>query len=327
MSHPADDASSVSGDAHGALRPLPTAESNTARLAERARRDLAALAHPAAAWVRPALHASGQHVFDVLIVGAGQSGLIIGLALKREGVCNVLLLDRNQAGYEGPWETFARMAVLRSPKAVVGAELGIPSLSVRTWFEARYGAEAWERITWIPRQPGLYIHADSACEQVDWTGDAIAVTTKRDRFVFDFVISATGVSFDLGLRPELNGIIEYIALWSDRFVPEPREAHAELGKLPYLGKSYEFLEKLPGAAPWLGHIYAFNFSAMASMGPVAAGISGHRYSVPRVVRGITESLFLEQADTILPDLRGFAEPEIDPSAAAMFSSGAAGFGS
>jgi len=54
MSHPAD-ASSVSGDAHGALRPLPTAESDTARLAERARRDLAALAHPAAAWVRPAL--------------------------------------------------------------------------------------------------------------------------------------------------------------------------------------------------------------------------------------------------------------------------------
>jgi hypothetical protein len=117
MSHPADDASAVSGDAHGALRPLPTAESDTGRLAERARRDLAALAHPAAAWVRPALHASGQHVFDVVIVGAGRSGLIIGLALKRKGVCNVLLLDRNPTGYEGPWETFARMAVLRSPRS------------------------------------------------------------------------------------------------------------------------------------------------------------------------------------------------------------------
>jgi cation diffusion facilitator CzcD-associated flavoprotein CzcO len=63
----------------------------------------------------------------------------------------VLLLDRNPAGYEGPWETFARMAVLRTPKAVVGSELGIPSLSVRAWFEARYGEEAWDRITWIPR--------------------------------------------------------------------------------------------------------------------------------------------------------------------------------
>ena len=43
------------------------------------------------------------------------------------------------------------MAVLRTPKALVGAELGIPNLSVRAWFEARYGAEAWERITWLPR--------------------------------------------------------------------------------------------------------------------------------------------------------------------------------
>jgi hypothetical protein len=108
------------------------------------------------------------------------------------------------------------------------------------------------------------------------------------------VIGATGVSFDLRLRPELNGIVEDIALWSDRFVPEPHEAHTELGKLPYLGKSYEFLEKLPGAAPWLGHIYAFNFSAMASMGPVAAGISAHRYSIPRLDREIARSARLRR---------------------------------
>lgn len=489
-------------DPHLSLRPRPTAEADLARLALQARRDLAALAHPAGAWVRPISHASGQHVFDVVIVGAGQSGLAIGLALKREGVGNVLLLDRSPAGYEGPWETFARMAVLRTPKALVGAELGIPSLSVRAWFEVRYGAEAWERIIWIPRhdwmrylrwyrgiadldirndtsvvgiepagaalalrtigpsgcdtvlarrivlatgqdgggawtvpaivvralpphtyahsngpiafgrfvgkrigilghggsafdaaltalregaarvdicfrrpllpvvnphrwlgfsaifahypelsdsirwniarhfdlhdqpppphtfdharrQPGLYVHADSVWEKVDRTSDTITVTTRRDRFSFDFVICATGLRFDLALRPELDGIVDDIALWSDRFVPEADEAHPELGKLPYLGKSYEFLEKSPGATPWLSRIYAFNFSAMASMGPVSTGISGHRYAIPRIVRGITESLFLEQADTLLPNLRGFAEPELDPSAAAMFSSIAA----
>ena len=74
-----------------------------------------AFAHPVAACVRPATHGSGRHGFDVVIVGARQSGLTIGLALKREGVRNVLLLDRNPPGYEGPWETFARMAVLRTP--------------------------------------------------------------------------------------------------------------------------------------------------------------------------------------------------------------------
>jgi FAD-dependent urate hydroxylase len=95
------------------------------------------------------------------------------------------------------------------------------------------------------RQPGLYVHPDSAWEDVDWTGDRVVVTTKRDRFIFDFVISATGVSFDLALRPELDGIVDDIALWSDRFVPEPHEAHPQLGKLPYLGKRYEFPRRCP----------------------------------------------------------------------------------
>src|SRR5271170_8234136 len=139
-------------DVHLSLRPLPSAEEALARLTEKARQDLALLAHPAADWVRPVADAAGRDVRDVIIVGAGQAGLIVGLALKRDGVRNVVLLDRNPAGYEGPWDTFARMTVLRTPKALVGAELGIPSLSTRAWFEAVYGAEAWDKITWIPRR-------------------------------------------------------------------------------------------------------------------------------------------------------------------------------
>ena len=64
---------------------------------------------------------------------------------------------------------------------------------------------------------------------------------------------------------------------------------------------------------------------MASMGPVSIGISGHRYAIPRLVRGITERLFLEQTDTLLAELRGFAEPELEPCAATMFGPVAAGF--
>ena len=79
------------------------------------------------------------------------------------------------------------------------------------------------------------------------------------------------------------------------------------------------LEKRPGGAPWLSHIYAFNFSGFVSMGPVATSITGHRFGVPRLVRGITRSLFLEQADAVLPSLHGFAEPEIDLNAAMMHS--------
>ena len=55
------------------------------------------------------------------------------------------------------------------------------------------------------------------------------------------------------------------------------------------------------------------------MGPVATSITGHRYGVPRLVRSITSSLFLEQADAVLPSLHAFAEPEINPDAATMYS--------
>jgi hypothetical protein len=58
---------------------------------------------------------------------------------------------------------------------------------------------------------------------------------------------------------------------------------------------------------------------MASMGPVSTSITGHRFGVPRVVRGVSRSLFLEQEDGLLASLRSFAEPEIDPAAAAMYS--------
>jgi cation diffusion facilitator CzcD-associated flavoprotein CzcO len=485
-------------DIHTSLTPLTTAEANLVRLAEQAHRDLDALAHPAAAWLRPVAGPGGEPVAEVVIVGAGQAGLIVGLALNREGVRKIVLLDRNPSGCEGPWETFARMEVLRTPKTLVGAELNIPSLSVRSWFEARYGTEAWQKITWIPRrdwmaylrwyrtiagldirnevevagiapagdllavkteaaarcdtllarrvviatghdgggswsvpeiitaalppqayahsngpidfgalvgkrvgvlghggsafdaglaalhngaasvdlcfrrallpvvnphrwlefsgflahyrelddrtrwnvgrhfdvedqppprhtferaraEPRLQVHRDSAWRTVAWTGTKIEVTTDRDRFAFDFVIAATGVRNDLSRRPELTGIADLIATWSDRFTPPPEEVHPELAKLPYLGTHFEFLEKVPSTAPFLAHIYAFNFSAMVSMGPVSTSITGHRYGVPRLVRGVTRSLYLEQEDGLLASLRGFIEPEIDPDAAAMFS--------
>jgi hypothetical protein len=38
------------------------------------------------------------------------------------------------------------MEVLRTPKTLVGTELNIRAWG-RAWFEARYGAEAWETIT------------------------------------------------------------------------------------------------------------------------------------------------------------------------------------
>jgi len=120
-------------------------------LAERARFELDCVNYPAREWVQPRSLA-GEPVLDVAIVGGGQNGLAVAFRLLRERVTNIRVLDRSPAGLAGPWKTFARMHTLRTPKHVSGPELGIGALSVRAWFEAKYGAEAWASLGKIPRQ-------------------------------------------------------------------------------------------------------------------------------------------------------------------------------
>ena len=119
-------------------------------LATEARHDLDALKHPTRRWLPSPDGPDGVQIDDVILVGGGQSGTIAAAALRREGVDNVVILERSAPGNEGPWSTFARMAELRTPKELVGSELGIPSLSVRRWFEATHGSAAWEAIERIP---------------------------------------------------------------------------------------------------------------------------------------------------------------------------------
>ncbi|ANF96313.1 FAD/NAD(P)-binding protein [Paenibacillus bovis] len=119
-------------------------------LNERVQQDLAYLAYGGADWVRPVHHPEG-HVYDVIIIGGGQSGLGAAFGLLRERISNILVLDENPAGFEGPWQTYARMVTLRTPKHLTSIDLGIPSLTFRSWWEAQHGAEGWEQVDKIPR--------------------------------------------------------------------------------------------------------------------------------------------------------------------------------
>ena len=68
------------------------------------------------------------------------------MALARDGVRNMRIIDRAPRGREGPWGTYARMEILRSPKHLTGPDLGFPALTFRAWYEAQHGAEGWERL-------------------------------------------------------------------------------------------------------------------------------------------------------------------------------------
>ena len=461
-------------------------------LAARLRHELDMLAYPAAPWVKPCEHASGRRVLDVLIVGGGQSGLAIAAGLRREGITNILCLDRSPAGYEGPWETFARMGTLRTPKFLVGTELGYPSLSIQSYYVARFGQDAWDAIDRVPRthwmdylrwyrqvlglpvqndttvlsigrvqdgvitveaevrgkpdqfharrivlatgydgcgewripaeiasavDPARVFHSNGpvdfqvmrgkcvgvlghgasafdnaaralaeGAERVDlcfrrkqlplinphrwiefvgflkhfpdlsdrtrwqvnlhfkkidqpparwgfaeahsydrfamhagcpWlkleqTADgAIVVETPKTRMTFDYLICATGSALDFGMRPELALFRDEILPWRDVFTPAPEEAHPTLGFFPYLGRGYEFRSRPGGDAETLRRIHAFNFSGIVSMGPHSTSVSGHKYSVPRVLRGLTRSIMLEQEGALVPDLMAYDESDLD----------------
>jgi cation diffusion facilitator CzcD-associated flavoprotein CzcO len=116
----------------------------------RVRRDLEMLGFPAANWPAETTESDGLPVTDVVIVGAGMNGIAAAAALIFKGVRKVRILERNPAGEEGPWLTFARMDTLRSPKTLPGPALGIPSLTFRAWYEAGFGRDAWEALYKIP---------------------------------------------------------------------------------------------------------------------------------------------------------------------------------
>ena len=103
-------------------------------------------------WSVRSCDAAGRPILDVVIVGAGQCGLAAAFGLIREGVRNVLVLDENGQGSEGPWTTYARMLTLRTPKDLTPIDFGIPALTFRAWWEAQYGAASWRELGRIPRE-------------------------------------------------------------------------------------------------------------------------------------------------------------------------------
>jgi len=161
-------------------------------LEARVRADLDLIAHPRMAWLASKRAPDGRAAHDVVVVGAGQSGLATAFGLKRARVDNVLVVDRAERGLEGPWLTYARMETLRSPKDYTGPDLDIPSLTYPSWHVARYGERAWRELDLISREDwaryllwvrdvvGIDVHNRTEVVTIREAGDLIAVTMRKD---------------------------------------------------------------------------------------------------------------------------------------------------
>ena len=174
---------------------MTEAGTRLAALAERVRRDLDAIAHPRQPWLEPRIGPDGQQALDVLVVGAGQSGLATAFGLARAKVTNVLVIDRAEPGREGPWRTYARMKTLRSPKDFTGPDLDVPSLTYQSWHEARFGEADWTTLDLIPREYWA--------DYLDWYRDVLALPVRNRTTLVDIapageLLAATLESADGG---------------------------------------------------------------------------------------------------------------------------------
>lgn len=435
-------------------------------------------------WMPQKMHGT-DHVYDVVIVGGGQSGLGAAFGLLREHVSNILVIDENPEGFEGPWDTYARMFTLRTPKTLSSIDLGLPNLTFRAWWEAQHGVEGWAAIGKIPRQDWMaylrwyrkvlrlpvrnqtrlqliepldglhrlhlqdgavlltrkvilatgiqgggqwhvpamvagglaksrYAHTSEAIDFAalvgkriailgggasafdnaqhalshgvaeahvflrraklprvnpirfmersgligrfaalddahkyavmasffarnqpptndtfarasshagfhlhlgePWTGivegdDTVEVITPAARHQFDFLVLSTGLLTDPDLRPELRLVAPAILRWRDRYTPPAALANPLLDAHPYLGPGFELQGRNAQDAARLHGVFAFNYSALISLGISAAALSGLKYAIPRLVAGVANQLFRDEQDAIIADYLAYDEPE------------------
>lgn len=447
------------------------------QLNEQVKMDLSYIGFSSESWVAPISHPEG-HVYDVVIIGGGQSGLSTAFALLRERITNILILDENPAGYEGPWVTYARMFTLRTPKQLPSIDLGIPSLTFQAWWRAQHGEQGWAELDKIPRhewmnylrwyrevlalpirnevkldliepmeenlhrlhvtdkdesksylarkvvlatgiqgggewhvpdfikqlpkdryahtseaidfdrlkgkrvavlgggasafdnanyalehgvkeahvfvrrkqlprinpirqlehsglieryhvlsdeekytamshffrfnQPptndtfsrasaweGFHLHLDSPWLKVEESTNGAIVTTPHEHFEFDYLIISTGLVSDSAIRPELRKIHHFITRWQDVFTATADIANPVLDAHPYLTPEFAFTPNCEEGKKALRGIFSFNYSALISCGVSASALSGLRFAVPKLAKGIADELFEEDKQTIL----------------------------
>ena len=428
---------------------------------------------------------------NVVLVGGGQSGCAYAWALRRAGVGKVSVIDAApDERHAGIWLNAARMNLLRTPKALTGPEIGLPSLSFQAWYEARHGQDAYAAIDRIPRTdwaaylswykqflgievrygtrldliepvgdhfrlhltiggtatiettrkvvlangvggnggpyfppgmadlpashrahtadaidfaalrgknvavvgaaasafdvagvaleqgagevhlfarrdtiaavpisrsrgfPGAYDNYRSLPDAIRWqqavrfqrsgstpTVDAITRAVAFSNFHLhlsspwmsarlqdgrivamaggrevhcNFAIAGTGYFQNPNARSELAGFASEILLWHDRYTPPAGEENDYLGTHPYLGEGHEYLEKTPGAAPFLRDIHVHNPAAFVSFGVPIGDVPSMKRDIPGVTARIGRDLFLADLDKHAVRMMGDVAPDFGP---------------
>jgi cation diffusion facilitator CzcD-associated flavoprotein CzcO len=153
------------------------------------------------------------------------------------------------------------------------------------------------------------LHFSSPVLDAETTVDGIRLRTPKGWHAADFLILGTGFGVDLRLRQEFAGVAEHVATWGDRYTPPAGDEDAAAALYPYVGPHFELHEKRPGSLPALRNIHLFNAGSLVSMGPVAGGLNGMPFGIPRLIAGLSRDLFHEELDSLFTEFSRYDEPD------------------
>lgn len=239
---------------------------------------------------------------DVAVVGASASAVDNAATALEHGARTAHLLVRRDA-----------IPVLNRFKSMVhaGYTHGFAGLDDRAKLDVLRAAMAGavapprESLMRLSRQPGFRLHLGTPVLSVQEDAAGVTLRLPGDTLRVAMLILGTGFTVDLRLRPELAEIAPLARLWGDA-VPDA----GEFAPNPYLGPSFEFQERTPGAAPWIGRVHAFSIGAIAGQGLVSGDIPGVADGARRLAEGIARQMFVADAPAHLRALRAYAEPEL-----------------
>ncbi|MBV9824851.1 MAG: NAD(P)/FAD-dependent oxidoreductase [Alphaproteobacteria bacterium] len=149
----------------------------------------------------------------------------------------------------------------------------------------------------VMRFDNFHLHLGTPWPVTGMDADEIVAEMGGETLRFDFAIAGTGYFVDPQARSELADFAGEILLWRDRFTPPPDETDAYLGAHPYLGAGQEYLEKAPGAAPFLRDIHVHNPAGFVSGGWPIGDVPSMKRGIPTVVGRISRDLFLADLAT------------------------------
>lgn len=168
-----------------------------------------------------------------------------------------------------------------------------------------------ETVARVTRHANFTLVTDADMDRLSRTKDGICIETQKGRYEADFLICGTGFTVDLSLRPEMRDFHDHIATWRDAYEPPEGEENPALSRYPYLGPGFEFLEREPGAAPYLKNLHLFTFGATLSQGFSGGGMNGLKFALPRLLDGIVGGFYTADAAHHFKALLTYDTPEFD----------------